>query len=87
MVKTKAVEIKDAGADHREEVICSSEKPVVSPFLSTKGAAKYLGLRPDSLVKRRYFGQGPCFRKHGKNVFYHIDDLVSWSVDNSHNKH
>lgn len=51
-----------------------------SPFLSTKEAAYYLGLKPQTLVKMRMHQRGPKFRKHGRHIFYHIDDLDSWST-------
>jgi hypothetical protein len=50
-----------------------------SPFLSTKEAAFYLGLRPHTLVKMRLRQQGPKCRRHGRHVFYHIDELDDWS--------
>ncbi len=57
----------------------------VSPYMNTKEAAKYLALRPTALEKRRCLGQGPCYRKHGSIVVYHIDDLENWSISNLHN--
>lgn len=50
-----------------------------SPFLSTKEAAFYLGLRPHTLVKMRMRQVGPKCRRHGRYVFYHIDELDGWS--------
>jgi len=50
-----------------------------SPFLTTKEAAFYLGLKPHTLVKMRMQTRGPAHRRHGRYVFYHIDDLESWS--------
>lgn len=52
-----------------------------SPFLTTKEAAFYLGLKPHTLVKMRMRGEGPKYRRHGRNVVYHIDDLDAWSAD------
>ena len=51
-----------------------------SPFLTTKEAAFYLGLKPNTLVKMRMRGEGPKYRKHGTHVFYHIDELNAWSA-------
>ncbi len=49
------------------------------PLLSTKEAAFYLGLKPQTLIKMRMVRRGPKYRKHGRHVFYHIDDLEEWS--------
>lgn len=51
-----------------------------SPFLNTAQAAFYIGLSPRTLEKMRTAGAGPTFRKHGRYVRYHIDDLNSWSL-------
>lgn len=50
-----------------------------SPFLSTDQAAFYIGLSRRTLEKMRSAGSGPAFRKHGRYVRYHIDDIDSWS--------
>ena len=50
-----------------------------SPFLTTKEAAFYLGLKPHTLVKMRMEERGPTHRHHGRYIFYHIDDLEAWS--------
>lgn len=55
-----------------------------SPFLSTKQAADYVGLSPRTLEKMRVVGGGPMYRKHGRYVRYHIDDLSGWSTSNAH---
>jgi hypothetical protein len=52
-----------------------------SPFLATKEAAYYLRLSPRTLEKMRMKDRGPRFRKHGRYVRYHIDDLESWSME------
>jgi len=49
------------------------------PFLDTRQAAVYLGLKPNTLEKMRVYGGGPQYRKHGRHVRYHIDDLKAWS--------
>ncbi len=53
------------------------------PFLTTKEAAYYLGLKPNTLIKMRMQGRGPKYRKHGRHIFYHIDDLDTWSAAQS----
>ena len=52
-----------------------------SPFLTTKQAAFYLGLKPHTLVKMRMRGRGPEYRRHGRHIFYHIDELDAWSAE------
>jgi hypothetical protein len=49
------------------------------PFLATPEAAEWLDLKPNTLEKMRVYGGGPLFRKHGRMVRYHVDDLVAWS--------
>jgi excisionase family DNA binding protein len=51
----------------------------LEPFLSTKEAAALLGLRPNTLEKMRVYGGGPIYRKHGRKVRYHLNDLMTWS--------
>ncbi len=50
-----------------------------SPFRDTIEAGAYLRLDPKTLRNYRSLGKGPQFRKHGKRVLYHIDDLRKWS--------
>ncbi|RRH92167.1 DNA-binding protein [Mesorhizobium tamadayense] len=50
-----------------------------SPFLNTAQAAFYIGLSQRTLEKMRLKGGGPKFRKHGRYVRYHIDELDDWS--------
>ena len=49
------------------------------PFLTTREAANFLKLKPNTLEKMRVYGGGPQYRKHGRHVRYHIDDLNEWS--------
>lgn len=51
-----------------------------SPFLNTAQAAFYVGLSSRTLEKMRLKGYGPRFRRHGRYVRYHIDDLDLWSL-------
>jgi hypothetical protein len=51
-----------------------------SPFLNTAQAAFYIGLSKRTLEKMRVTGGGPIYRKHGRYVRYHIDDLNAWST-------
>jgi len=50
-----------------------------SPFLNTAQAAFYIGLSRRTLEKMRSVGGGPHFRKHGRYVRYHVDDIDAWS--------
>jgi hypothetical protein len=54
------------------------------PFLTTKEAAHYLCLSARTLEKMRLTGNGPRFRKHGRYVRYHINDLDIWSEGRRH---
>jgi len=58
-----------------------------SPFLSTAQAAFYIGLHRTTLELMRKRGDGPRFRRHGRFVRYHIDDLDTWSVENGGRAH
>lgn len=49
------------------------------PFLNTRQAAHYIGLTARHLERMRSQRGGPPFRRHGRFVFYHIDDLDTWS--------
>jgi predicted DNA-binding transcriptional regulator AlpA len=51
-----------------------------TPFLNTPQAAFYLGLSCRTLEHMRVDGTGPTWRRHGRFVRYHIDDLESWSM-------
>ena len=66
------------------ETIRASKARQGSPFLSTKEAAFYLGLSFRTLEKMRLRGSGPRFRKHGRYVRYHLDDLDTWSEGRRH---
>jgi hypothetical protein len=54
-------------------------KSAERPFLNTREAAAWLGLTKNTLEKMRVFGVGPLYRKHGRYVRYHMEDLVAWS--------
>jgi hypothetical protein len=49
------------------------------PFLNTVEAASWLRLTKNTLEKMRVNGRGPVYRKHGRYVRYHIEDLVEYS--------
>ena len=52
------------------------------PFLTTREAAAWLGLTKNTLEKMRVHGNGPLYRKHGRYVRYHLEDLIAWSEAN-----
>src|SRR3546814_5968196 len=62
-----------------DEIIRAANAKKGSPFLDTAQAAHYVGLSRRTLEKMRVAGGGPKFRKHGRYVRYHIDDLDDWS--------
>ena len=62
--------------DEETEAINAKHK---SPFLNTAQAAFYISLSKRTLEKMRVTGGGPIYRKHGRYVRYHIDDLKAWS--------
>ncbi len=54
-------------------------KPHKRSYLSVEEAADFLGLAPHTLNNMRWKGSGPKYHKHGRKVFYHIDELKRWS--------
>jgi len=62
-----------------DEIARAAKAREGSPFLSTDQAAHYVGLSRRTLEKMRTHGGGPRFRKHGRYVRYHIEDLDGWS--------
>jgi hypothetical protein len=53
--------------------------PPNRPYLNTRQASHFLGLSARHLERMRGRGEGPRFRRHGRLVFYHVDDLEAWS--------
>ena len=64
-----------------DEIIRAANAKKGSPFLNTDQAAHYVSLSRRTLEKMRTAGGGPRFRKHGRYVRYHIDDLDEWSAE------
>lgn len=50
-----------------------------SPYLGRDDAAAYLGVARKTLEKWAVTGDGPPFRKHGRRVLYHRDEMDAWS--------
>jgi hypothetical protein len=55
-----------------------------NPFLTPVQAADFVKLSWRTLEKMRQKGEGPTFRRHGRYIRYHIDDLEAWSNANAH---
>lgn len=49
------------------------------PYLNTSQAAHFLGIGWRKLQRLRVAGEGPRFRRHGRLIYYHVDDLEIWS--------
>jgi len=50
-----------------------------SPFYTPVQAADFVKLSWRTLERMRQNGVGPAFRRHGRYIRYHIDDLEAWS--------
>jgi hypothetical protein len=48
------------------------------PPLNTEQAARFVGLRPRTLIQRRHEGGGPPYLKLGNRVRYMPSDLRRW---------
>ncbi len=59
-----------------------AKKEAEPQFLNTVEAAAWLRLTKNTLEKMRVQGRGPVYRKHGRYVRYHIEDLVDYSQAN-----
>lgn len=57
-----------------------------TPFLSSPETAFYLGLSARKLQQMRVRGLGPQFRRFGRVVRYHIDDIERWSDNSEHSQ-
>lgn len=55
------------------------EPAISSPYLTAGEAAAYLRLEESTLNAMRWRKEGPCWRKHGGRVVYHIEALDRWS--------
>ncbi|HTM81916.1 helix-turn-helix domain-containing protein [Asticcacaulis sp.] len=62
-----------------DDVARASKAKRGSPFLNTAQAAFYVGLSLKTLEIMRSEQRGPEFRRHGRYIRYHIDDLDTWS--------
>ena len=55
-----------------------------NPFMTPVQAGDFVKLSWRTLEKMRQNGDGPTFRRHGRYIRYHIDDLEAWSASNAH---
>jgi hypothetical protein len=55
-----------------------------NPFLTPVQAGDFVRLSWRTLERMRQRGEGPPFRRHGRYIRYHIDDLEAWSKANSY---
>lgn len=55
-----------------------------NPFLTPVQAGDFVKLSWRTLERMRQRGEGPPFRRHGRYIRYHIDDLEAWSRANAH---
>ena len=55
------------------------EKSTNRSYLSVEKAAEFLGLATHTLNNMRWKGSGPNYHKHGRKVFYRVEELERWS--------
>jgi excisionase family DNA binding protein len=53
------------------------EHPVQKSWLTLKEAAKYLGVRPET-VRTSYITQGLPYSKRGKLLYFRLEDIDRW---------
>jgi len=57
----------------------AARAPDACTYLNAKQAANYLGFSMRHLQRLRSRGDGPPFRRHSRNLSYHLDELIAWS--------
>jgi excisionase family DNA binding protein len=67
--------------DRRPALLSSARQTVAAEFLSTKEAARLLGIHYNTLCKWRIRGGGPRFVRVGAAVRYKRSELETW-LDN-----
>jgi hypothetical protein len=53
----------------------------VNPVFSVTEAARFLGLRPQTLYNKRCYGRGPVYYKIGRRVLYRLADLEKYLAE------
>ena len=56
-----------------------TEREIDHTFLTVMEAANYLRLSKSFLDKLRCNGGGPKYHRHGRRIFYKVEDLDAWS--------
>lgn len=69
--------------DTDDHIVRANRAKRGSPFLNSAQAAAYLKISTRLLLRLRRAGKGPNFRRHARYVQYHIDDLDTWSSEQS----
>lgn len=54
---------------------------MVSTLLTPEEAARFLGVKEDTLYRWRHRGSGPAYVRVGRFVRYHKDDLNAWLAE------
>jgi predicted DNA-binding transcriptional regulator AlpA len=55
-----------------------------SPYLAPKEVAAFLSVTPQCLTAMRNRDAGPKYLRTGRYVKYHVDDVLKWIEENSH---
>ena len=58
----------------------STTKTNESEFLTTKQAASYLSIKPNTLEVWRVQGRGPTFAQFGRAIRYRVSDLENYAL-------
>jgi hypothetical protein len=66
-----------------DEIVRAALARKGTPFLSSGETAFYLGLSVRKLQQMRVRGLGPPYRRFGRVVRYHIDDVDRWSENSA----
>ncbi len=53
-------------------------RPLPSPLLHERDAAKILAMTPAWLQRQRWLGTGPSYVKHGRAVRYELAAIEDW---------
>jgi len=53
-------------------------KPLLPKVITTRTAARFVGLSESTLAKLRLSGNGPTYCKLGRRVVYRPEDLDAW---------
>ena len=68
-------------SDDTRQTLCGRSVAAQFGLLTTKDAARVLGLRPSMLERLRWMGEGPPFVRptgYGRAIRYSWQDLLDW---------